>query len=249
MTLKLQTLPRSGPDDTATLIEPAGSGYILVAAEVDRRLPGVPPSREKRTLLSDCRILCQAFERRSEVVSATLFSALLMPSGRARLLKRRPGLRVAKYDVVMLIETKSIEAAQEIRVAEVFTYLMGLVRGAARDVTITVAENVRRIAPVDYQRDGVFLFNYFHSADTECNIAAWERAAGWFQQETGLDNSMLLRPVDEAETDYSVINHCRWDSLLDLIPSLLLKPTFRTRVLKVFEASDTVAMPVLYRLE
>lgn len=84
--------------------------------------------------------------------------------------------------------------------------------------------------------------------DTDRAIAAWERAAGWLQAETGLDNSTLLRPVAGSKSDCSLINHCRWDGLLDVVPSLLLKPSFRSYAWKSFEENNTVSMPLLYRL-
>lgn len=238
-----------GAYEPATLIEPAGSGYILIAADVDQRPPYLPPSRDKRTLLSDCRILCRAFERRAHVINAAVFSALLAPPGRRRPRARRPDAGDAGFDVVMLIETDSVQAARDLRAAEAFTYLVGLVRGAAREFRIMTAENARRIGPVDHERAGVFLFNFLHARDADQGIAAWERAAGWLQQETGLDNGTLLRPVDEADADWALVNHCRWDGLLDIVPSLLFKPSFHSCVVKDFEANDTVARPMLYRLE
>lgn len=109
-------------------------------------------------------------------------------------------------------------------------------------------ENLRRIGEVDHTRDGVFLINYFLAADEQQNLAVWEYTAGWFQHQTGLDNSVLTRPVDQDGPNYSIINHCRWDRLGDILPSLLFKPSFRRYVLKHFEANDTAATPILYRL-
>lgn len=234
--------------DIATLIEPAGSGYILIAAEVDQRLPFLPPSRAKRSLLNDCGILCRAFERKAQVTSAAVFSALLAPPVSGRLLKKRWQPQAVSFDVVILFETTSMQTARDLVKSEVFTYLAGLVRGAAGSFRILVAENVRRIAPVDHGRAGVFLFDYLHADDADRAMAVWERAAGWLQEETGLDNATLLRPVAGSKSVCSLINHCRWDGLLDVVPSLLLKPSFRSYVLKSFEAGNMVSMPVLYRL-
>ena len=75
--------------------------------------------------------------------------------------------------------------------------------------------------------------------------------AGWFQDQTGLDNSTVLRPLDPAQSTggYSLVNHCRWDRLRDVLPALVLKPSFRTFVLHTFAEHRTAPHPVLYRLD
>ena len=108
--------------------------------------------------------------------------------------------------------------------------------------------NLRAIGPVDHKRQGVFLFNYFVSDSLPQNLGIWEYTAGWFADQTGLDNSSLLRPDEGQTTDYTVINHCRWDSLWNILPSLLFKKSFRSFVLKNFEANGTAPIPILYRM-
>jgi hypothetical protein len=44
------------------------------------------------------------------------------------------------------------------------------------------------------------------------------------------------------------MNHCRWDRLRDLMPSLIFKRSFRTYVLANFAANRVAAMPILYRM-
>ncbi|MCB1513010.1 MAG: hypothetical protein KDJ36_19105, partial [Hyphomicrobiaceae bacterium] len=78
--------------------------------------------------------------------------------------------------------------------------------------------------------------------------AVWDYTAGWFMDQTGLDNSVLTRPLDQKGAKYTIVNHCRWDGLGDIVPSLLFKKSFRNYVLAHFEANDTAAIPVLYRL-
>ena len=58
----------------------------------------------------------------------------------------------------------------------------------------------------------------------------------------------MLLPDDTSEPRYRLINHARWDRLRDVLPSLLLKPSFRTYVLAHFRANGVAAMPILYRL-
>jgi hypothetical protein len=72
--------------------------------------------------------------------------------------------------------------------------------------------------------------------------------AGWFEVETDLHNSTVLLPDDAATSQYSIINHCRWDRLRDVLPAMLLKKTFHSYVLDNFAANNVAAMPILYRL-
>lgn len=107
---------------------------------------------------------------------------------------------------------------------------------------------MRRIGPVDHRRDGVFLINYFYADRTDLNLAAWQYTAGWFMDQTGLDNSTVLLPIETSEPRYRIVNHARWDRWRDILPSLILKRSFRTYVLEHFRANGVAAMPILYRL-
>lgn len=76
METKLKIAHADEAYEKVSLIKPAESGYIHIAAEVDRRLPFLPASRSKNALLSDCKGLCKALERRADVRSAKVFKAL-----------------------------------------------------------------------------------------------------------------------------------------------------------------------------
>ena len=231
-----------------SLSQTTGSGYIQLAAEVDRRPPFFPSSKTKRNLLSTCKQLCQKIEEQEDVISAITFKALLIPPGRGKFLKQRPDVHIARFDVVVLIETSSPASAKALRDEAIFKELETSMRKASGYMHIITATNVKSMGPVNHQRDGVFLFNYFYADDTDQNLAVWEYTAGWFEQETGLDNSTLLLPENQESSEYPIINHCRWDSIWDILPSILFKPTFRSYVLKNFEANRTAAIPILYRL-
>jgi hypothetical protein len=112
----------------------------------------------------------------------------------------------------------------------------------------TAAKNARKIEDVDKNRQGVFLFNYFYADDPKELLPVWEYTAGWFTDVTELNNSTLLLPCDGEESQYGVINHCRWDRLSDIVPDLLFRPSFRNYVLKNFESNGIAAMPILYKL-
>jgi len=234
--------------DKVDLVEPDGHGYLNLAAEVDRRPPWLPASAPKRALIEELKTRCADLEARSDVVEARVFVAQLIPPGRGAYLESRPHVHIARFDVVVHIITEDVAAAERLAADGAFGALRERVTEIASHVHEVVAHNARRIGDVDHDRDGVFLFNFFTADDTEENLAVWEYTAGWFQQETGLDNSTLMLPNDPADSDYTVINHCRWDRWRDIIPSLVFKRTFRNYVLASFEARHTAAIPILYRL-
>lgn len=192
---------------------------------------------------------CRGLERLPGVSSAVVFDAILVPPGRGKFLRERPGkVHIARFDLAVLIETEDAEAAEAVRDLSAYREMRRAVREAASFVHEIEATNVRRIGPVDHKKNGAFLFNYFFADDTAQNLSVWEYTAGWFEQETGLDNSTVLLPKAGEDCEYNIINHCRWDGLSDILPSLLFKRTFRSYVLANFEANDVAAMPIFYRL-
>ncbi len=232
-----------------TLIEPAASGYIHIAAEVDWRPPFLPNSRRKRELIAKCKQWCRQLEADPSVVSAVVFDALVIPPGRGEFIKERLGkVHVARFDLAVLIETTSPETADAVKASPVYAEMEHAIREVATFTHVITATNAKRIGPVDHSTNGVFLFNYFFADDTAQNLAVWEYTAGWFEQETGLDNSTVLLPRDGERSNYNIINHCRWDHMRDVLPSLIFKRTFRTYVLANFEANRVAAMPILYRM-
>ncbi len=230
-----------------TLVESASSGYLHLAAEVDRGLPFLPNSRKKRELVATCKRWCEQLETDPGVLGAVLFDAFLIPPGRGEFVKERPEeVHIARFDLSILVETVSLEVAEVVKLSPTYAEMERAVKEAATFTHAVTASNVRRIGPVDHSRQGVFLFNYFFAADTAQNVETWEDTAGWWEQETGLDNSTVLLPSGDSK--YNLINHCRWDSLGDVMPSIVFKPSFRSFVLANFKKSSVAAMPILYRL-
>lgn len=233
----------------ATLVDPAASGYIHLAAEVDKRSPFLPNSWKKRALIADLKRWCQQLEANPSVVSAVVFDAFQIPPGRGAFVRERPGeVHIARFDLAVLIETTSPEAADTVKGLSAYADMERAVRAAASFTHVITATNVRRMGPVDHTKQGVFLFNYFFADDTARNVAVWEHTAGWWEQETGLDNSTVLLPRNGELSAYNIINHCRWDHLRGVLPSLLFKRTFHSFVLATFRANHVAAMPILYRL-
>lgn len=235
---------------TARLLEPVPYGYRLLAASVDRRLPFAYAlrSRRKQCLIKSLKVRAGELCKVAGVREVTLFSAVVIPPGRGAFLRQRPGVRIARFDLVVFVETDTTERAARLGGEPTWLTLKRELDHASADVLDVSAANARNMGRVDHQRRGVFLFNFFYADDQRQNLAVWERTAGWFQKETGLDNSLLLRPDNPAQTGYSIINHCRWDRLRDILPDLLLKASFREYVLRYFEANRTAPMPILYRL-
>lgn len=232
------------------LTQPTHSGYLLLALEIDRRPPFAYfwESARKRQAIKQLSALEDQCRSRSEVIEATVFAALLSPPGRGEFLKKRPQVKVARFDVVLLVEFGSPQAARKFASSEFWLSKADEFARLARSSLLLTAQNGRRIAPVDHARQGVFLFNYFYADHLEQNLQVWEYTAGWFQQQTGLDNSVLLLPDSPQAGDYKIINHCRWDRMRDVLPSLLFKPSFHSFVLANFAANATAAIPVLYRI-
>lgn len=247
-------LVRLGAGDrfpNARVVAPTPHGFIILSAEIDRRFGPTYAleSRTRKRLLRSAKAAAAALGPDGYVVDASVFSAIIAPpGGHSDYLASRPAVHRARFDLVMLIETTTPEAALPLAQAPLLRQFHSDVVGQARYCEFFTASNVRRMGPVDHDRGGVFLFNFFHADRWRQNVDVWQYTAGWFQDQTGLDNSCVLLPAPGAETSYTLINHCRWDRLSDVLPSLLFKPSFRNYVLAHFEANSTAPMPILYRL-
>ena len=230
------------------LVDPQPYGYRLLAVVVDRRLPFAYAweSRRKRRLLASLNKQAAHLRESDGVRDVTVFKALVVPPGRGRFLKERPNVRVARYDIVVLVETTTPEQAERLDGNPHWSATQLEIRSVAPDPFEIFGTNVRSLGKVDHKRAGVFLFNYFYADRLDRNLAVFEYTAGWFQDQTRLDNSTLMLP--KTKTDYTIINHARWDRLRDIVPALLIKSSFRDYVLRYFEANQTAAMPILYRL-
>ncbi len=228
------------------LIEPPALGYVYMAAAVDppRRIPRPGRSARRTALLTRLKSLARQLEDHQEVVKATVYRAIVIPppSGDAR-----RAARLARFDVAVLVETTSPEAIGEVQATEPYKLLLEAMTDAAEDLYVMTARCIRRIGDVDKTRQGLFLFNHFVAEDPEVALQVWDHLAGWFQVETGLDNSTLLEPIGDA--DYVFVNHARWDiSLPTFMLRQFAKPSFYSYVLANLRANRTGSMPVLYRL-
>jgi hypothetical protein len=242
----------------ANLIEPTTLGYIHLAAEVGprpmppQRLPFVPNGRPREELLGRLKMLANSLEQLESVEKATLFDAVAIPPTsrfNSYLKERADSIHLARFDVVVLIETASPEVARQVQQTPDYRALLGALESEARDVHVMVARNAKRIGDVEKTRDGLFLFNYFVAEDAKVALELWDYLAGWYEVESGLDNSMLLVPLEDEASDYLAINSARWDGgLPHLLFRQLSKKSFRTYMLANLQANRVGAMPILYRL-
>jgi len=235
----------------AVLIPPNTKGYIHIAAEVD--LSPVPffwfTSKTKMETIRRAQQLLSKIENQPGVDAISLFKAAIIPPARQSYLDSiKEKIHVAKFDLAILIETSNVDFAVQLREHPIILQLVEHLEKTASFTHVAVLKNARRIAEVDKSTKGIFLFNYFYAQDPNELLPVWEYTAGWFTANTGLDNSTLLMPVDAENSSYGVINHCRWDKLSTILPSLIFKKTLRSYVVANFEANMIAAMPILYRL-
>jgi hypothetical protein len=106
------------------LIEPTTLGYIHLAAEVrprpmpHRRLPFVPNGRARTELLGRLKMLANSLEQLETVEKATVFTAVAIPPTSRfspYLNERADSIHIARFDVVVLIETASPEVARQVQ--------------------------------------------------------------------------------------------------------------------------------------
>jgi len=233
-----------------TLVDPTNSGYLLFALEIDRRPPigFFIESQNKKKILLKLKSDVVNLRNNSKVIDATVFKAMIIPPGQGAFLKKRPSIEIAKFDIVILIEFDTHESVKEFQKSLEWKKIEETYKSETKKSLTVTGVNVRLIGPVDHSKKGVFLFNYFYADQVKQNLQVWEYTAGWFQDQTGLDNSTLILPDQVKESSYKIINHCRWDHLIDILPSLIFKKSFKDFVLNNFEANNVAAMPILYRL-
>jgi len=230
-----------------TLVEPPGSGYLLLSADVEaptgpRPFPG--SSATKTALLGRLKSAAADLARVDAVERATVYRTVLAPppSGYARQAEHP-----ARFDVMVLVETRSPDELTAVQATERYAQLRTDLDTEATRVDAMPARCVKCIADVDKTRPGLFLFNYFVAEDVDAALKLWDHLAGWFMTETGIDNSTLLRPAGESE--YAFVNHARWDyGVPRLALHMFTKPSFRSFVQANMNENRTGSMPILCRL-
>lgn len=236
---------------SVSLIEPTTNFYLHIAAEIDQSPFPVfmTTSFKKKNLINEAKQWCKELENEDDIVSAVVFKAILIPPGKGKFLTEQPGkVQTAKYDFAILIETTSPEKIESIKNSTEYNRIESMIKKISTNIHVITATNIKHINPVNHQKQGVFLFNYFYANNLQQNLDIWEYTAGWFQQETGLDNSTVLLPINQEKSKYTIINHCRWNKMSDILPSLIFKKSFHSYVLDNFYVNKVAAMPVLYKI-
>jgi hypothetical protein len=241
--------PRYAPIALGT---PSTRGYLHIGASAHPgRVPLVLPNAERSALLVRLKELAHRLVRSEAALAATVFRAVVIPPTTRMspyLRQRGAAVLAPRFDVAVLIETESPAAARELQDTPELDALLDAVRGNARTVHVLAARNEKRFGEVDESAPGLFLFNHFVADDPRVGLALWDHLAGWYAAETGLDNSLLLVPLEGERSAYAFVNHARWDAAPGrVLWEQLTKPTFRRFVLANLEANRAGALPVLYR--
>ncbi|GAA0446612.1 hypothetical protein Aca07nite_57040 [Actinoplanes capillaceus] len=225
----------------ARLLPAADDGFLMLAAEAGRWRGYLPSAHT--TLAGRLHEAATGIGARE----VTVFRAILRAPGEGDELLTARGLHPARYDVVVLLRTATVDDALELRESAAYRKLAETARAASRRTHEVVASNVARLGDVDHGPDHAFLFNYFYADDRDTLLKVWEYTAGWFQAKTSLPNSALMRPLDGEPADYGIINHASWPTVRAFLPSLLFRPGFRGFVLANFKANGIAAQPIIYR--
>lgn len=234
------------------LKEPNAFGYVLVAAEIELPAFFSSNSDEKNALIAELKTLCCNLIDSSDVINrADVFDAFIIPpgtkEGKRLVQERNYDVHIATYDLVVLIECSNVDEAIRVRDSQELETILTLINTKSICTDVMSYKNAARIDDVSKDSDGIFLFNYFYSEDTQTLLDVWHYTAGWWTEKANLTNSTPLQPVLEG-AKYNLINHCRWEKLLDVLPSLIFKPSMKNFVLKNFTENNIVAMPILYKL-
>lgn len=232
-----------------SLCATSSAKFIHIAAEIDRS--STPfywrTSSKKKAAIGLSTEALQKLQAQHPALEFSLFKAKLRPPGRGRYIREHYAAhQFAAYDFVIFISIDSENSRQTLMSSPTFQQLVQKLNQLARKTTITQASNIRQIGPVPPLAGHTFLFNYFSAENTAQNLGIWEYTASWFEKETQLKNSVLLLP--DSSSSYSIINHCSWPSIWDILPKLLFKSSFRSYVLDNFYANNVGAQPILYRL-
>ncbi|WOH46994.1 hypothetical protein [Bradyrhizobium sp. sBnM-33] len=155
----------------ARLVQPNASGYLHVAAEIDRIWPfGLGPvSSNKREAVTRARALSERLKNLPTVVRASVFVGRFIPPGQGAPMENRPHVHVARFDLVVLIETIDSSEAAKLETHDLYKELVSMLHANSHYVHVVRARNARKKGEVDASRDGVFLFNYFGITGTMCS--------------------------------------------------------------------------------
>lgn len=224
-------MPRNSPEpDRTGFLDPHPYGYVYVGARVAPPRHGALVRRDtdRERALARFRVLADELEELPPVVSTTVYEAVLMPP-----LEGSPG-----YDAVLLVTVAAPDRVADVLDSEAYRQLDGEL--------VMTARNTRRIGVTGDDPSATYLLNHFTAPDPERAVAVWEELARWYVDKTGVDNSTLLQPLDDAP--YTLVNHVRLPGgPVRFLLAQLIRPSFFKRVRAALRAEGMSALPVFYR--
>lgn len=173
--------PHLGKDATVTLDAPDTTGFVLISAEMDGRHE--QPSEDKLLLIKQLKHRASQL-RRDGFAQVGILTAVRIADVRTA---RRwtdaeddgepAGARPPRYDIAVLLQVDTIDAAHRLRTDPALLELEQAIGEAAKAVHVAVIHNVRR-ASCEYPRPGIrrlyVLMNYL-APDQRKLVPAW----GW----------------------------------------------------------------------
>ncbi|MFJ5226450.1 hypothetical protein [Streptomyces sp. NPDC088400] len=182
-----------------------------------------------------------------DVHAVSVFEAILFAPGSLDTYPpRSPDGRPARFDSIIVIETRSPADMDAVRSTPAFGELLDTVRGRSTYTEVITVTNVKKIADVDRRNPGVFLFNFFFAEDPQRLLDIWDYTAGWWETVGKMHNSELLVPTSPQGTPYAIINNARWDTARPALDAFR-DTSYSDYVLANIDASKASAMPSLYR--
>ncbi len=228
------------------LVEPTALGYIHIAAEVHPRPVPILPNRcAKSKLLAELKMLAHQLAQLDVVQRVTIFDSAGYSPLSPDLQERADSIHIARFDIVVLIETTSPMTARETQTTVAYQTLIETLRHEATSVHVIAARNAKRIGDVERTRSDVFRFTYFVAEDADVMLQLWDYLAGWYVVVTGLANASLLFPLEGECSDYVGIEYAGLSGR-SLVRQMRTN-SFRTYVQANLAANRVGAMPVLYQ--
>lgn len=231
------------------LQESTTSGYIHIAAQTCE--PSFPfRANTDPTLLEGLKELVSHLHDLECIETIHVFRAVgLPPVSRLPYVKDHADtIRVARFDVAVLMETKNQECVEQLQDTPLYQALLEYLRTNSIGVHTMSALNTKRFGEIDARQNGLFLFNYLVAEDTETLMELWDYLADWYRVEMNLENSLLLEPVKSEASDYAALNYARFNgSLPGFLAKQMSKKSFRNYLLANLDAHHVGAMPILYQ--
>lgn len=236
-----QPVPIQSPlGEAPVLLTPSPHGFVQLASNI--ALPRLPFLSKLlgagNSPLTEIKALAQGLQGQNGVEKVTVYRKAFSPAGGA------------PFNVAVLLETDTVDSANRLMGNQGFQPLANALTYNGQKPQVFVASNARRMGNVDRDRPGLFIFNYFTSEKPkEKVIRVWEKEAKAYQDDAGLNNSLLLAPEAGTSSRFALMNHARWNAggLPHMIWVHLTKR--RLQQVKNDEAINGVtSQPTVYRL-